>query len=106
MSQACFATSLTLSQANKINVAADSLNSIPFNYTTFQYRLGALYFPNQEVSDATDGAEAYLIAQQVYDKLKHSYSEGSVTQAEFKLRHGILAASFEKDTFERFWASR
>ena len=98
VSQACFATSITISQANKINVAVDSLNSIPFNYTTFQYRLGALYFPNQEVSDATDGTEAYLIAQQVYDKLKNSYSEGSVTQAQFKLRHGILAASFEKDT--------
>ena len=98
VSQACFATSITMSQADKINVAVDSLNSIQFNYTNFQYRLGALYFPNQEVSDAADGTEAYLIAQQVYDKLKNSYSEGSVTKSQFKLLHGVLAASFEKDT--------
>ena len=98
VSQACFATSITVSQANKINVALDSLTSIPFNYTNFQYRLGALYFPNQEVSDAADGLEAYLITQQVYDKLKNNYSEGSVTGSQFAATLGVLAASFEKDT--------
>ena len=98
VSQACFATTVTVSQADKIDVTKDSLNAIPFNYSSFQYRIGALYFPNQEVSDAQDGVEAYVMTQQVYDKLKHPYSEGSVTLTAFKTVHGVLSASFEKDT--------
>ncbi|MEI8137850.1 MAG: hypothetical protein WCH21_11045 [Bacteroidota bacterium] len=98
VSQACFATTLTISQADRINIAVDPLCAVPFNYTSFQYRLGALYFPNQEVIDASDGVEAFLIAQQVYDKLKHPYSEGATTLAKFNAKHGVLSASFEKDT--------
>ena len=98
VSQACFATTLTISQADRINIAKDPLCCVPFNYTSFQYRLGALYFPNQEVQDASDGIEAYMISQEVYDKLKHPYSEGSVSIESFKLKHGVVSASFEKDT--------
>jgi hypothetical protein len=98
VSQACYATTLTLSQADRIDVTKDSLNTIPFNYSSYQYRIGALYFPNQEVQDAQDGVEAYIITQQVYDKLKHPYAEGSMTLANFKAVHGVLGASFEKNT--------
>ena len=98
VSQACFATTLTISQADRINIAVDPLCAVPFNYTSFQYRLGALYFPNQEVIDASDGVEAYMISQQVYDKLKHPYSEGAMTLAKFNAKQGVLSASFEKDT--------
>lgn len=98
VSQSAFATTITMSQADRINVTKDSLNSIPFNYSSYQYRIGALYFPNQEVQDAQDGVEAYIITQQVYDKLKHPYAEGSMTLANFKSVHGVLGASFEKNT--------
>jgi hypothetical protein len=98
VSQACFATTLTVSQADRLNIAVDPLCAVPFNYTSFQYRIGALYFPNQEVIDASDGVEAYMMAQETYDKLKHPYSEGSVALSSFKAKHGILAASFERDT--------
>ena len=98
VSQACFATTLTISQADKINIAVDPLCCVPFNTTSFQYRLGALYFPNQEVVDASDGVEAYMIAQETYDKLKHPYSEGAMTLTRFNAKHGILAASMERDT--------
>ena len=98
VSQACFATTLTISQADRINIAKDPLCCVPFNYTSFQYRLGALYFPNQEIQDAIDGVESYMIAQEVYDKLKHPYSEGAMNLTSFKAKHGVLSASFEKDT--------
>lgn len=98
VSQSAFATTVTVSQADRIDVTKDSLNSIPFNYSSYQYRIGALYFPNQEVQDAQDGVEAYIITQQVYDKLKHPYAEGSVKLDAFKTVHGVLSASFERDT--------
>jgi hypothetical protein len=98
VSQACFATTLTISQADRINIAVDPLCCVPFNTTSFQYRLGALYFPQQEVIDCSDGVEPYMIAQETYDKLKHPYSEGAMTLAKFNAKHGILAASMERDT--------
>jgi hypothetical protein len=98
VSQACYVTTLSISQADSIDITKDPLVAIPFNYTSFQYRLGALYFPNQEITDASDGVEAFITAQEVYDKLKHPYAEGSVNIVDFKAKLGILSASFEKDT--------
>ena len=99
VSQACFATSIIVNQADKLDISKDSLISIPFSQIeSYQYRLGSLYFPNQKVEDAEDGVEAYTISQEVYDKFKHPYMEGSVTLKEFQTSLGIVSASFEKDT--------
>ncbi|MHC4271291.1 MAG: hypothetical protein ACYST2_03140, partial [Planctomycetota bacterium] len=51
VSQANYVTTITLDPTVKVGVAEDSLVSIPFNYTSFQYRLGSLYFPHQRVND-------------------------------------------------------
>jgi len=98
VSQACYVSTITLSQADKVDITKDSLNAIPFNYDSFQYRLGSLYFPNQAITDASDGVEAYTISQSTYDKMKHAYNAGSITLANFVARHGVLSGSFEKDT--------
>ena len=57
-----------------------------------------MYFPNQKVEDAADGVEGYHISQEVYDKYKHPWMEGSVTKTDFRNKYGIMSASFEKDT--------
>ena len=99
VSQACLATTIVLDSADKIDLAKDSLTSVPFDTTSFQYRLGALYFPHQKVEGSTtDSCEAYCIAQQVYDKFQHPFAESSVTMKDFKIKYGIMSASFEKDT--------
>jgi hypothetical protein len=98
VSQACLATTIAMSQADKIDVTKESLNSVTFNYNNYWYRLGSLYFPSSKIESASDGVEAYTIAQQVYDKYKNPWKEGSMTLANFTAKHGILSASFEKDT--------
>lgn len=102
VSQANYVTTITLSQADKIDITKDSLFSIPFNYTSFQYRLGSLYFPNQQLtsSDPEDVAcEAYTITQSVYDKLRLMYDNGSVSFSVYQLDLAVLSASFEKSQF-------
>ena len=98
VSQACFVTSMAISQADRIDITKDSMASIQFNFSSFQYRLGALYFPHQAINAATDGREAFIISQEVYDKLKHPNMPGSVKLTNFINGEGILSASFEKDT--------
>lgn len=98
-SQANYITSISMSQAARIDITQDSFNAIPFNYDSFQYRLGSLYFPNEAVNDASNGVEAYTIAQSCYDKMIHAYSPGSVSLASFVASQGILAANFEKSAF-------
>jgi len=102
VSQACYVTTITLSQADKIDITKDSLASIPFNYTNFQYRLGSLYFPNQQITstDVQDVAcESYTITQSVYDKLRLMYDNGSVSFAVYQASLAVLSASFEKSQF-------
>ena len=99
VSQACFATSIVIDQLNKTDITVDSLTSMAFSeIDSFQYRLGSLHFPNEKLLNASDGVEAYTIAQQVYDKYKHPYMEGSVTRPLFSASLGVMSASFEKDT--------
>lgn len=98
-SQANYITSISIGQASRIDITVDSFNAVAFNYDSFQYRLGSLYFPNEAVSGASDGVEAYTIAQACYDKMIHSYNPGSITLASFIANQGILAASFEKSAY-------
>ena len=98
VSQACLVTSMAISKADRIDITKDSMASIQFNFSSFQYRLGALYFPHQAINAATDGREAFIISQEVYDKLKHPNMPGSVKLTNFINGEGILSASFEKDT--------
>jgi hypothetical protein len=99
VSQACFATSLVIDSATSIDPLADSLVTVPWDVTSFNYRLGSLYFPNQRLEDPLlDGKEAYIIAQQTYDKLQNPYNESSVSIVDFTGSQSVMASSFEKDT--------
>ena len=99
VSQACLAYTVVLPQAAVNDVTLDSLNSVPWDTVNWNYRLGSLYFPHQQISDdAKDGKESYLHAQMTFDKVQHPFSESSVSVTEFKTTDGIHAASFEKDT--------
>ena len=98
VSQACYATSIVLDSANQIDLTADSIKSINWETVNFQYRLGAIYFPNQRVEGAVDGVESYLISQQTYDKLQNPSFESSVGLNDFKTGLGVMACSMEKDT--------
>jgi len=100
VSQASVATTVVLSQADQTDFTADSMASVDWDTTQWYYRLGALYFPHQRISDeAKDGKESYIQAQMTYDKLKHPFSESSVDVADFKTGgDGAMCASFGKDT--------
>ena len=98
VSQACFATALTMSNAQRSNVTLDSFKTVDFVYKSYQYRLGSLYFPNQRVeTSAADITEAFTLTMATYDKLRHPYAESSISVANYKLGQSILATSFEKD---------
>ncbi len=99
VSQALTATSTIRLVSAKTDAAADSFKAIDWNVDRFQYRLGSLYFPNQEVRDEGQAVESYFIAQQTYDKCKGTryYCDNSVSLKEFKEGFGIMTVSLERD---------
>ena len=102
VSQACYAYSLVVNQADKIDITKDSLVAIPYNTDTFQYRCGSLYFPFSRIEKGSDGRESCMIAYETFDKLRHQFHETSVTPSEFKSKFGIMAASLERDQSLQF----
>ena len=102
VSQACLVYSISISAADRVDITKDSLVAVPFNTSTFQYRLGSLYFPNQRIENGVDGTESTLIAYETFDKLRHPFRETSVTPASFKSKFGVLAASLERDQSLQF----
>jgi hypothetical protein len=116
VSQASIAWSISLSTDNNV-ITADSMQGIAWDAQVWQYRLGALYFPQQQIQDnataAVNGIESYAQAMEVFDKLKHPYCEPAVAPAQFLARIstpgvlgtnpaswgglGIAAVSLEKD---------
>ena len=102
VSQACLVYSLAISAADRVDITKDSLVAVPFNTSSFQYRLGSLYFPNQRIENGVDGIESTLIAYETFDKLRHPFRGTSVTPATFKEKFGIMAASLERDQSLQF----
>jgi hypothetical protein len=99
VSQAMCVTTQVIDQANKVDITVDSLASVTFPFDSWQYRLGALYFPFQEITTGSDGVESYIITQQVYDKLKHGKEKPtSVNLTRYVSDLGVIGASFEKNT--------
>jgi hypothetical protein len=99
VSQALSAVAVIRPIADKQNSFVDSLRSSPWDVTSWQYRLGSLYFPNQELKNATDGMESFFIGNSVFDKCKNTrfYCDNSINMAEFLDRFGIMAVSLERD---------
>ena len=102
VSQACYAYSLVVNQADKTDITKDSLVAKVFNTDTFQYRCGSLYFPFSRIENGQDGAESCMIAYETFDKLRHQFHETSVTPSEFRSKFGIMAASLERDQSLQF----
>jgi hypothetical protein len=100
VSQAKLAYTVCLDKTKLFDVTADSFKSLPFDVTTWQYRLGSLYFPKEAIQcDGTqiDSVESYLNQVQTFNVLKHTHDEGSVSFTNFKGGSALLAASFERD---------
>jgi hypothetical protein len=99
VSQAMTAVAIIRPIANKQNSFVDSLRSAPWDVSRWQYRLGSLYFPNQELKGAEDGLESFFIANSVFDKCKNTrfYCDNSINMAEFRDRFGVMAVSLERD---------
>jgi hypothetical protein len=99
VSQGCMAFAVVVDQASLIDITVDSFKTVPWNSTSFQWRLGSLYYPQAVLQDETkDGVESYVVAQMVFDKLKHQHAESSVSLTDFKAGYGMMAVSLEKDT--------
>jgi len=98
VSIANYAYAIALDAADRIDVTKDSLVSIAFNYNSWQYRIGSQWYPHQQVNDANDGLETYMLAQSTWDKMKHQYSQGNVSLTRFKASTGIIAHTFESNS--------
>ena len=100
VSQACFATAMSIQNADRTNVTVDSFLTAGFNYKSYQFRLGSLYFPHQRVEitgGTNDTAEIYSLAMATYDKMRHPYASPSLNVVNYTNSHCVLATSFEKD---------
>ena len=98
VAQASTLTATIIDNSVALNVTVDSLKSAVWDVTSWSVRLGSLYFPNETLTDAAvDGVESYFISQAVNDKSKFSHAENSISVADFKDRHAIISASFERD---------
>lgn len=104
VSQASIAYSIPLLAANQQLITADSFRAMDWATVSLQYRLGALYYPIQEIQDPlADAREGYAQALEMWDKFKHPEVESSISLDDFKgtsplVGWGIMAVSLEKDT--------
>jgi hypothetical protein len=98
VSQAQYAYAMCVPTANILDITADSFKTVVYDTTEWQYRLGAVYFPNQTIKDPdSDAIESYFQSAMCYDKVKHYYAENSISVDDFKNGDGIHTVCFEKN---------
>jgi len=99
VSQASRVFAMVRDPAHKLTTEFDSFASVPWDVTAWQYRLGSIYMPNQEIRDP-QAVESFLIANQAFDKCNGTtkmYCDNAVDLSEFKAGYGVMAQSLERD---------
>ena len=99
VSQCKYAYTICLNKASLLDVSLDSFQSVVFDATNWQYRLGSLYFPKQAIQTRglNDPTESFLQQIAMFDKLR---SEKTTAVSMFRFDtggEGALCASFERD---------
>lgn len=102
VTQANSAMLLQIPSGNINHSNLDSFASVDANATSFQYRLGSLYFPKQALAGTTGAsgkqAEQYLSTLMTHDKLRNPYDMGAVSYNQYRSGGEYsLCASMEKD---------
>jgi hypothetical protein len=99
VSVGCKAYTVVVDQADVLDVSKDSFASVPWDTTSFQYKLGQIYLPNAPQNDLlVDGKEAYIQTQNVWDKIDHPFKESAVSLSDFQIDKSVIPAILDKDT--------
>lgn len=104
VSQALHVFSVMQSNTAANSSTVDSFLSQRFTATSYQYRLGAAYYPHVAVQSIIDttvtrrGVEPYLLTLASFDKLKNAFQECTVTLDTFSESLSVLATSLERDS--------
>lgn len=104
VSQASHVFAAIYNTANYSLSTVDSFLVDSFLVTAWQYRIGSQYMPHQSVLSnvgatiTNKGTKSYLIALSSFDKLKHSFSETSVTAVDYSTNKSIIAVSLERNS--------
>lgn len=94
-----------LQSNNAVNSSTvDSFLSRRFSATSYNYRLGAAYYPHIPVQSAVDntvnrrGVEPYLLTLASFDKMRTPFQETSITLDTYSESLSVLATSLERDS--------
>jgi hypothetical protein len=100
VSQAVMVYSVLQDSADITDQKVDSFRSkLMLANTTWQYRIGSLFFPQQPVVESNSGIfpASYYEALYSFDKPKHPYNECSVNIREFQQDSSIFAMTASKN---------
>lgn len=93
VSRALSAVAKTVLTDDAEKIAKDSFASETNDVSSFQWRLGSLYFPNQPLRTKE---EMYYYAQYAFDKVKHCSKQNSVSLTDFTGTEGLTAVTLER----------
>jgi hypothetical protein len=93
------AIAVSVPSANASSISLDSFISMPWATSEFQFRLGALFFPNQMIKDPRyDAVEAFHTALITFNKYKHPEFDSAVSYTDFKTGgRAVMAVTLERD---------
>lgn len=100
VSQATKAYTVVQSVSQYSNQQLDSTASLTFPASVkFQYNLGSLYFPNQEVldNDVSTPVSSYIEALYAFDKTRDGLKSSDVSISRFNTDSSILAMTSSRD---------
>ena len=83
-----------LPTASRGDIAADSFQSLVYDHTSAQIRLGNNYYPHQPITNVQEAYHNYL---KHWNKLKQHSSESSVTFTDFNDFKGAVCSKFQAD---------
>jgi hypothetical protein len=101
VSNCSYAVAVVLDPTVIRNIQQDSFKCGTNQYSTYQWRIGSLFFPNQPLTLRTGNAkaqnESFIMTKACFNKLKHEHMESVVNYGIFALTAGSICGSFERN---------
>ena len=102
VSNASHAIAVIMDPPSQNNISVDSFKCLTPSFTSVQWRLGSLYFPNQPIQPVIGGTsddviELFNMSKMTYNKFKQSHNESVVSYNAFRSYGcGSICVSLEK----------
>ena len=101
VSNCSYAVAVAIDPTKFRDIREDSFKCGTSDYSSYQWRIGSLFFPNQPLTLRTNNAraqsESFILSKACFNKLKNEHMESAISYSIYYSVAGAICSNFERN---------